>query len=218
MKLAVKYLCRFTVLPLLLAAVAPLGHADTITHSGTFGADNSSYTYNFNLSSTQTVTLYTTSYGGGANLDGTTSAGGGFVPVLSLFTRSGSIIGGDGGSGVCNAGQQADSSTGRCEDAFLSELLAPGKYTLVLTEFPNVAVGDLSDGFLFSSDPTATGDACGGTMSGKKFFDTTAAPCVKRTHDYTLNIATNTPVPEPPTWALVLPAAGLIVAGRRYLA
>ena len=191
-------------------------HATAITQNGSFTADNDTATYIFSLASAQQVTIYTTSYGGGMNLDGTTSAAGGFVTNLSLFTGAGSVVAGDGGSGVCHAGQQADSGTGLCNDSFLSAALGAGSYELVLTELPNVANGNLSDGFLFSSDPNATGTVC--NTPGGQFLDSTTAPCTQRDSNYAYNINTASPVPEPPTWALVLSAAGLIVAGRRYLA
>ena len=206
-----------TLAPALLSlALAPLAHATAITtQSGTFTADNDTVSSTFNLSSAQTVTIYTTSYGGGANLDGTTSAAGGFVPNLTLFTGAGSVITGDGGSGVCNAGQQADAGTGLCNDAYLSEILGPGSYQLVLSEFPNVYV-DSTIGFLYSADPTATGDNC--STPGGQFLDTTTVPCTQRGNSYSYNISSS-PVPEPPTWALVLPGAALIaVGGRRYFA
>lgn len=205
MKNPVTPLLRLVAPALFACALVPGAHATSITQTGTFSADNQTVSYNFTLASLQSVSIYTTSYNGGANLDGTTSAAGGFVPVLSLFTGAGGIVAGDGGSGN--------------NDAYLSELLGPGSYLLVLSEFPNVAVGDLTDGFLFSSDPAATGNACGGSSSGKQFLDTTTTACAQRDSHYSYNISTNAPVPEPPTWALVLPGAGLIlVVGRRALA
>ena len=202
-------LLRLLVPALLTCALAPGAHAATltspVTQSGNFTADNDTVTFSFTVPTTETVNLYTTSYNGGANLDGTTSAAGGFVPVLSLFTGAGAIVAGDGGSGN--------------NDAYLSELLTAGSYQLVLSEFPNVAIGNLGDGFLFSSDPSATGDACGGTSAGKQFLDTTTTACAQRDSHWSYNITTASPVPEPPTWALVLPGAGLLViVGRRALA
>ena len=217
MKMIATPLLRTLAPALFTLALGQCAHATPITQTGDFTADNQTVSYSFTLPTTQTVTIYTTSYGGGMNLDGTTSASGGFVPVLSLFTGAGSIIASDGGSGVCNGGAQADGSTGLCNDAYLSELLGPGSYEVVLSEFPNVAINNLSDGFLFASDPYATGNQCGDSTG--QFLDTTVAPCAQRDSHYSYDISTTSPVPEPPTWALVLPGAGLIVvAGRRALA
>ena len=189
--------------------------ASAFTHTGAFTADNQVYTYDFTVPAAETFTLYTTSYGGGANLNGTTSLAGGFVPVLSLFTGAGTIVAADGGSGMCSGSAAKDSKTSMCDDAYLKLALTSGSYILELTEFPNVAINNLSDGFLFASDPHATGDACG--KSGGTFLETDVAPCVQRNGKYSLDVSTSA-VPEPPTWALMLPAAGaLFFVGRQHL-
>src|SRR5579863_5644033 len=46
----------------------------------------------FNLASPASLTIYTTSYGGGPNLDGTTSVAGGFQPMISLYTGTGVFV------------------------------------------------------------------------------------------------------------------------------
>ena len=190
--------------------------ASTVTQTGMFTADNDVYLYNFNAPTASTYTLYTTSYGGGMNLDGTTSMSGGFVPVLSLFTAAGAPVANDGGSGMCSGSAMADGATGMCDDAYLSLALTAGNYTLALTEFPNVAINNLSDGFLFASDPHATGSVCG--VSGGTFLQSDVIPCVQRNGNYAVNVS-NSAVPEPATWILVLPAAGaLFFVGRQHLA
>lgn len=111
----------------------------------------------------------------------------------------------------------ASSSTGICDDAFLQETLGAGSYTLDLTEFPNVAIGNLSDGFLFASDPTATGDVCG--VSGGTFLQSDLATCVQRTSNYSLTITSPAATPEPSTFLLLLlPTAGLLAYSRRRIA
>lgn len=188
------------VLPVCLACP----QAFATTYTGTFGADNTVQPFTFTSTSTQNYTFYTTSYGGGTNMNGTVSSAGGFVPVLTLFTASGTVIGSDGGDGTCSGSSKVDATTKMCDDAFLTETLSAGSYILELTEFPNVAIGSLSDGFLFASDPTATGDLCG--VSGGTFLETDTASCTQRTNAYAVNIAATSPVPEPATWVLVLPA------------
>jgi hypothetical protein len=184
--------------PLLGIALQPLAHAATITDTGTFSADNSVFEVPFTVTSPQNYTFLTTSY-----------ASGGFVPALTLFGSNGVVIGNDGADHVCYGG-----ATGMCDDAFLQKTLGAGSYTLALTEFPNEAIGTLADGFLFASDPTITGDVCG--VSGGMFLETDVAPCLQRTNSYSLTINSVAATPEPPSWALLLaPAALLMWYSRR---
>ena len=206
-------------LPLLTLCLAAQqkAHASTYTASGTFTTDNQAFFYNFTSIGTETLDFYTTSYGGGANLNGTMSMAGGFVPVLTLFSARGNPLGFAGGSGMCGGSAMTDKTTGLCDDAYLEETLQKGSYILALTEFPNVAVNKLSDGFLFASDPHATGTVCG--KSGGTFLQSDVAPCVQRDGNYSLNVSSVSAVPEPPTWALMLPAAGvLFFVGRQHIA
>ncbi len=190
--------------------------ASTYTTSGTFTTDNQVLLYDFSSTATEDFNFYTTSYAGGTNLNGTTSWAGGFVPVLTLFSASGNPLGYAGGSGMCSGSEKADATTGLCNDASLQETLKQGSYVLAMTEFPNVAINTLSDGFLFASDPHATGTACG--KSGGAFLESDVAPCVQRDGNYSLNVSSSSPVPEPPTWALMLPLAGVFFyAGRQHL-
>jgi hypothetical protein len=103
-----------------------------------------------------------------------------------------------------------------CDDAFLQETLPAGSYVLDLTEFPNEAIGNLADGFLFASDPTATGDVCG--VTGGMFLQADVAPCVQRTDAYSVSITSAAPTPEPSSIFLGLPVAVLLlVVSRRHL-
>jgi hypothetical protein len=188
--------------------------AISVTQTGTLAADNSVFTYNLTVTITQSYVLWTTSYGGGTNLDGSTSASGGLVPVLTLFSASsGNAVNFDGADGVCMGAAHTDSSTGMCDDAFIITTLPAGSYVLDLTEFPNVAIGNLSSGFLFSSDPTATGDTCGGASTGHMFVQADLSACPQRTSSYTLNIAN---VPEPASFWLGVPVI-LVVLFRKRL-
>lgn len=169
-----------------LGLVASLpGHASTI--NGSFSADDSVLQYTFSTTTAQIFTFETTSY-----------ASGGFVPVLTLFSSTGMPL------------DNAGSGFG---DASLSDPLSPGAYTLTLTEFPNVAIGSLADGFLFAGDPTITGDTCG--VAGGKFYDTVS--CTERTGNYSLT-STVAPTPEPSSWMLMASGAAVLVyASRRRL-
>lgn len=194
--------CAALITPLCLQAQA----GNTVL-SGSFNTDNQLYTYDFSTSTTQSYSFFTTSYGGGTNLDGTSTPAGGFVPVLTLFYGDGDVI------GPSSPGGNADPITGLADDASLSDVLSPGSYILVLSEFPNVALGNLSDGFLFASDPTATGDVCG--VGGGTFLESDVAPCVQRTDSYTLDISSSAVTPEPPSWILLLSSALISVAVYR---
>ncbi len=209
-------LFRSACLFLLCFAVREKAFATSITQTGTFTADNQVVEVDFNVASASTYSLYTTSYGGGSNLNGTTSLAGGFVPVLSLFHANGTIVAANGGSGMCNGGAAADSATKLCDDAYLNLALTSGSYILALTEFPNAAINNLSDGFLFAGSPHETGAVCG--QSGGTFLQSDVSPCVQRDGNYAVNVSNASAVPEPATWALMLPAAGvLFFAGRQHL-
>ena len=214
--ISARALVRSACLLLLCLGVREKASATTFNDTGTFTKDNQVAEFNFSVATASTYTLYTDSYGGGANLNGTTSLAGGFVPVLSLFHADGTIVAADGGSGMCNGGAKIAAATGICDDAYLNVALTSGSYILALTEFPNVAINNLSDGFLFASDPHATGTACG--KNGGTFLETDVAPCVQRDGSYSVNVSNASAVPEPATWALMLPAAGvLFFAGRQHL-
>ena len=214
--LSPRALIRSVCLLVLCLGVREKALATTLTESGTFTTDNQVAEFNFTVGAASTYTLYTTSYGGGANLNGTTSLAGGFVPVLSLFHANGTIVAGEGASGMCMGSAMLDSGTKMCDDAYLNLALTSGSYILALTEFPNTAINNLSDGFLFASDPHATGTACG--QSGGTFLQSDVSPCVQRDGNYAVNVTNASAVPEPPTWALMLPAAGILFfAGRQHL-
>lgn len=182
-----KYLRLLSLLLLSLAATRA-SSAATIPVSGMFSADDSSYTYSFTTTASQIYTFATTSY-----------SAGGFLPVLTLFNAF--------------TGKPIDNAGSGFGDVSLNDSLSSGSYVLYLTEFPNVANGNLSDGFLFTGSPAITGDLCG---VGGKFLNT--VNCTQRTGNYALSI-TNNPVPEPPTWLLVLPPAVLAFGlSRRYSA
>jgi hypothetical protein len=214
--ISARALFRSAGLLLLCLGVREKASATTLTQTGLFTADNQVAELSFTAPTASTYTLYTTSFGGGMNLNGTPAIAGGFVPVLSLFQADGTIVAADGGSGMCHGGAMPSGSPGMCDDAYLQVALMSGNYILALTEFPNVANGNLSDGFLFASDPHATGTVC--SQSGGTFLESDVSPCSQRNGSYAVNVTNTSAVPEPPTWALVLPAAGMLFfAGRQHL-
>ena len=172
-------------------ASCSLAHADSTVLSGTFAADNSVFSDPFSVTSAQTYTFTTTS-----------AAGGGFLPVLTLFNSV--------------TGAPVDFSNSGLGDVSLTDTLNSGSYVLDLTEFPNVANGSLSDGFLFAGDPTATGDACGGSLTGQKFINAETCSATPLGDNYSLNVTSTAVTPEPSTFVLMLaPAAGLVELVRR---
>lgn len=180
-------------------AMCSLGHASTTTYSGVFTADNSVFTNAFTTTSGQNYTFTTTS-----------GASGNFLPVLTLYNSgTGSVVDFTNDSGFTNG----------MYDVSLSDTLDAGSYLLALTEFPNVASGNLTDGFLFGSDPTATGDYCGGSLTGQNFVN--AESCSSATQlgkNYSLDATSNAvaTTPEPSSFLLMLaPAAALIEVARR---
>ncbi len=180
-------------------ALCSLGHASTTVYSGSFSADNSSYLDYFTTTASQSYTFATTS-----------GAAGNFLPVLTLFNvTTGKPLDFTSDSGFLNG----------MNDVSLSDTLSSGSYLLALTEYPNVAAGNLSDGFLFGTDATATGDYCGGSLTGASFVN--AETCSSATplgKSYSLSVTSNAVAvtPEPSSFLLMLaPAAGLIEVARR---
>jgi len=122
-------------------------NAATFSFAGTFAQDDNVQLFNFETESESDVTLRTYSFAGGTQADGNVVSPGGFDPILSLFDSTGALIANndddmDGGS--------VDPVTGVAYDSFLTTALAPGNYTVALTQYDNFASGtDLSDGFLY---------------------------------------------------------------------
>ena len=160
-------------------------NASTFSTSGMFAADNSTFEYNFTDPGAAIFTAATTSYATG------------FVPVLTLYNGT--------------TGMEIDNSGTGFGDASLNDVLDPGTYDLFLTEFPNVAVNNLADGFLLSSDPSATGDQCG--VAGGMFYNVITC-AADSSNSYALTAST-APTPEPSTWLLVLPPAAFLYLSQR---
>ena len=141
------------------------------------------------VTSSQVYTFTTTSY-----------ASGGIVPVLSLFNATtGKIVDASG----------ADTGF---SDVSITDTLSAGSYILDLTEFPNVAKGNLAAGFLFANNPSITGKNCG--VKGGMFYNDIT--CTETDGDYGLTVSNSAAVtPEPATWLLVLPPAAFLLATRR---
>jgi len=156
---------------------------------------------NFSLSSPGDVSVFTTSYGGGKNLDGTTAPAGGFQPNVTLYKSDGTYV--DSQWATPPSSANADPATKLTLDSYLAESsLSAGSYIVTLTNWDTqqpVTATNLSDGFVAGS--SNFNDVQGNTRTGF----------------YALNIATPSgPIsatPEPASFWLVLPG----LAGAAFL-
>lgn len=113
--------------------------------TGNFSNDDDVAFFDFSIAGAATnVTLQTLGYAGGTNSDGDNIAAGGFDPILSLFDSSGLLL----FVNDDNLGGAIDPATNAAFDSLLDVLLAPGDYTLALSQYDNFAVGPaLNNGF-----------------------------------------------------------------------
>ncbi len=172
----------------------------TQTYSGTFTNQAQVLEETFNVASSSTVTIFTTSYGGGANLDGTTAHAGGFQPMITLYNSAGNYVFGEA---VTSPVATKDSSTGLALDAYLLDShVAAGSYIAVLTDWLNqqpATATNLSSGFVDLGS--------GGSTFVDEAFNS-------RNAGYALNISVNpntAATPEPATFWLMIPALGCAI-------
>lgn len=197
---------------LTIAGFSPAS-ATPIVIKGTLAQDDTVLTISLLLSQTSDLTAFTTSYGGGTNLDGTITAAGGFEPILSLFSPSGAFLADDGGDLFPHGA--VDPTTGVAGDAFLHLAgLSPGSYTLALTEFFNFPNGNLSDGFFEAGQGNFTGPTC--SQAAGSFLQTNLVSCPQRSANFALDIS-STAVSEPPSWTIMMFALllGFVLRFRR---
>ncbi len=183
-----------------MLALSP-ARAGGVSYTGTFNFDNDVQLLPFTIATTSDVTIETWSYAGGTNYAGQVIPAGGFDPIVSLFDPSGTLIGyNDDGAGVAT-----DPTTGNAYDSLLHMGgLAPGTYTVALTQFDNFANGPtLGDGFSEGSNTNFTlAFAPPGAVG--YFWDVTGN---ERTGNWAVDIVTAISVPEPSS--LLLGGIGL---------
>ncbi len=181
----------------ILAATSSQAAPISQTFSGTLSSTSQVLQEDFTTSAVSNLTIFTTSYGGGTNLDGTTASAGGFQPNITLYTSGGDFV---TNQAVSSPIAMTDSSTGLALDGYLTDTgLAPGSYIVTLTNWltqqPPTAT-NLSDGFV--------------NYGGSAFTDVNGN---LRSSSYALNLSTSgtSSVPEPASiWLLV---SGLALAG-----
>lgn len=200
--------------------------ADSVSYTGTLANSTDTRSVVFNVAGTtnENVTFQTWGFGGGVNAAGQSIAPGGFDPFLGVFSGSGSgaVILTDGSGNAfgvsdilsnfasfagCPPAGTVDIGGSVCGDITMSLSLAPGTYTVLLSDgayLPNAIFdnGTLGEGF---SDFTGGAfQTCNTTDSG--------TTCVNDTGDWAFDLTTSgggsvAPTPEPAS--ILLMAGGL---------
>jgi hypothetical protein len=138
-----------------------LGDSFSMSNTGTFATDNALQPFAFTLLTPSLVTMQSWGFAGGTNSQGVVISAGGFATVLALFDSAGMEVGNldQGGFPPNNcAPRNVDPASGLCLDAYLSETLLPGSYTLELSQQPNTPNDIfLADGYTFDGDPNFAG-------------------------------------------------------------
>lgn len=173
------------------------------TSSGTLANQGVALEATFSLSSAAQLTIFTTSYGGGANANGTTNMNGGFMPSLVLYSGSGNYVAGEIFPSPIGT---KDPGTGLVGDAYIkTSTLAAGTYILALSDYlvqQSPTATTLADGFIDYGSGTTFSDVQGNLRNGT----------------YSLNITgvTNAAAaPEPATFGLIIPALGALAFWMR---
>ena len=181
--------------------------ADDFSFTGNLSNDDDVQFFDFTVGVTSTVTMRTYSYAGGTNADGDVIPAGGFDPILALFDASENLIDqNDDGDGV-----PTDPVSGNAWDTLLEVELAPGDYTVAVSQYANFAIGPtLSDGF-DGSGTSGFVDDDGNTRTSFWAFDVlnvTGAEVV----DPPATAAT-VPVPTLSQWMVLLLALTILISG-----
>lgn len=131
---------------------------------GVFARDDDVFTTVIHVETLSRLSAETFSYAGGRAASGSDVQGGGFIPVLSLFSSTGDVLQmAEGGSFACGSGRREDATSGFCWDAHFSTQIGPGDYTLVLTQDGNLPAGALlGDGFTQQGQAGYTGELYAG--------------------------------------------------------
>ncbi|MEO8125650.1 MAG: DVUA0089 family protein [Bryobacteraceae bacterium] len=161
------------------------------------------------------ITIQTYGFGGGTNANGDTIAGGGFDPLIAVFSAAPESILVDGGGnslaslpgsaqffpGCGPAGTRAIATDTVCGDSTLTVSLAPGSYSLVLSDAAYIPFA-VSPGPPISS---ALSDGFADLTGGVFRTCSTTGACISDTGSFAVDIVglPVMPVPEPSSLALV---------------
>lgn len=187
----------------MFGANAQASGAGPSTATGYFLTDDQVQLIDLNLSVAGVLDVKSIGYAGGQTPVGTFAAGG-FDTMLFLFDSSGAFLTGndDGIDSII------DPATGLASDAHLvTGALAPGHYTLALTEYDNTPLGSLADGFSRQGQGNFT-PTLSGVCNASAFCDWQGN---SRTGFYALEISL--PVPEPSSASLMISA---LLLGAAY--
>ena len=136
----------------LLGCIAPAIGA-SLSFQGNFVHDNDVQLFAFTLSADDTITLQTFGYGGGVNANGQVISAGGFESALQVFNAAnGQAVGGPilpGPDPGCAPRNPDPARFNFCQDAYAQLFLTTGEYLLALTQYQNLPIGNLSDGFFY---------------------------------------------------------------------
>ena len=152
----------------------------------------------FSITSATKLSIFTDSYGGGMNVNGTTASRGGFMPSLVLYNAAGNYVAGE----IFPYGN-TDPVTGLAGDAAISSssMLAAGSYILTVSDWQvqqPVTATNLSDGFIDYGSASVFSDVQGNVRNG----------------NYSVNLSSSSSAatPEPATLWLMIPALGGLAA------
>jgi hypothetical protein len=143
---------RLATVAVAMLSVAATGNAVSFSFAGNFNHDNDVQLFDLGLLSASTITLQTWSYGGGIDAQGDPVLPGGFEIALQIFdTPTGQALGGPflPGTASCPPNNPDPARLDSCQDVFGQILLPAGNYIVALTQFDNLALGNLSDGFFY---------------------------------------------------------------------
>jgi hypothetical protein len=220
MSMILRLAAALTLLLIAGSSQAQAGSSTAACFSGNFTQDNDVVLQTFTLTASSDVSIQTFGYGGGTDACGNVIPAGGFDPVLSLFGPTGELITfNDDRDGAFdpNTFLALDSLITACEvpnyqgilDCSGPGPLAPGTYTVALTQSENLPLGNLGDGFRYTGgNPFFTEDF--GCQDGQ-FCDAFGDD---RSSAYAFSILATAEVPEP-TSALLVLTGGLLMGLRR---
>jgi len=198
-------------------AFGGVASASSFSYNGSFTTDDQIQQILFSLSATSTVTAVTFGYAGGTNQASMSIPQGGFDPWLAIFDSAGALVASDD-NGTC--GQVGtDSNTGACFDSYISQSLAAGNYTLVLSQSDNSPFGaTFGDGYTRTGQPTFTSSfGCGDGQFCDINADNRSANWEIDLDNVKSSSLPGTGAPEPATFVLLgAGLAGISILRRRF--